>query len=400
MSVRRAIDLRRNNSAAILRLLLNEGPLARVDVASKLGLSTGAVTRITAEMADHGLLTELEPIASSDAGRRPVPVDLNADAFAVAGVHIGLEFVTSGLVNLRGDMIGEPHVTEHGRLDARDAITAARAASDALARNLGANTTLLGTGVISGGFATKDWRVMAEDAAFGWEGEDVTALAATLGPQHCVIDNAYRAHSRAEMLFGAARTANNFIEFFIGNLIGAAVVIDGSFYSGAGRAPHIAHLPIAMESEVDCWCGRVGCLSSVAGREATVAMARRQGLDASSLGDIARAGRSGNVVAQEVLSRRIEAIGEAVAILMDLYDPEIVVLTGSIRTFGDHVAQIRSVVRSRINTGVDKRKVVVPTSLGDSAVANVVAAATARLAEVYLDPLDAAELRVRDGAPA
>jgi predicted NBD/HSP70 family sugar kinase len=406
MSARRAIDLRRNNSAAILRLLLDEGPLPRVDIAAKLSLSTGAVTRITAEMAEHRLLVELEPIASSDAGRRPVPVDINADAFAIAGVHIGLELTTSGLVNLRGRMIGEPHVVEHGLLDARGAIDAASVASQQLAESIEGATVLLGTGVISGGFATQDWQVMADDAVFGWQGDNMTELAEAHGPPNCVIDNAYRAHSRAEMWFGAARNSTNFIEFFVGNLIGAAVVINGEFYAGEGRAPNIAHLPVSQQSEIDCSCGRAGCLASVAGRDATVARARRAGLDATTISEVATAALQGSAVAREVILHRIRAIGEAIAILMDIYDPEKVVLAGSIRLFDDHVSQIRSVVFADDAIGsvdmgktldrFDPLQAVVPTTLGDSATANIVAAATARLSEIYRDPLDAVAMFASD----
>lgn len=398
MSARRAIDLRRNNSATILRLLLDEGPLPRVELASRLSLSTGALTRITAEMSEHGLIRELDPIASSEAGRRPVPVDVRAEGFAVVGVHIGLELTTSGVVDLRGRPLGEPQVAEHGPLDARGAIRAAFEASRTLTDQMSDDVLLIGTGMISGGFVSQDWQVMADATALGWKGENVGELARELNLSDFVIDNAYRAHSRAEMWFGAARNVRDFIEFFSGNLIGAAVVVGGEFYSGRGRAPYVAHLPVRGRSEIECWCGRKGCLASVAGREATVARAQRAGLEVASVGDIARLARNGDNRAGEILRRRIDSIGEAISILIDVYDPDKVVLAGSISSDKD-VDRIRTAVSAHSDSRVDPDDVVVPTALGDSATANVVAAATARLAEFYTNPLDSV-LALRSRRPS
>jgi predicted NBD/HSP70 family sugar kinase len=396
MNARRAIDLRRNNSAGVLRMLLDEGPLPRVDLAAKLSLSTGALTRITAEMATHGIVKELEPVASSEAGRRPVPIDINAEAFVTIGVHIGLELTTYGLVDLRGRLIGDPQVAEHGPIDAKGAISATARASRILTDQVGNDAVVIGTGVISGGFVAQDWQVMADDAEFGWKGENLTDLAHAFGPANCVIDNAYRAHSRAEMWFGAARTVDNFIEFFIGNLIGAAIVVNGEFYSGRARAPYITHLPMSGKSEVDCWCSNKSCLASVAGRKATVARAQRFGLRVSTITEVANAARAGNAVARRIMRHRIDSIGQAISILMDVYDPEAVVLAGSFRVLDD-VDRIRSVVESRSGSGSDSGRVVVPTELGDSATANVVAAATARLADFYQDPVDStSRLRSRE----
>ena len=385
---RRATDIRRNNASGVLRLLLEEGPLPRVTLASELGLTTGAVTRITAEMVDHGLIRELEPIATHEAGRRRIPVDIDAAAFLVAGVHIGLELTTFGLVDLRGRVVEGPHVREHGPIDAPGAIVAAKEATDTLRAKAGSDARLLGAGVISGGFVTQDWQAMADHTSLGWKRENLTQLARDLGPEDCVIDNAYRAHSRAEMWFGAARDSTNFIEVFVGNLMGAAVVVDGNFYSGRdARAPDMAHFPVPGRSEIPCACGRKACLTSVAGRDALVARARRSGLAVRTNGELATLARSGNGVARRVMRHRVTSLGEAIAILIQAYAPEKVVLAGAIRTLDDDIDRIRSVVARRTVEGSDSADTIVPTALGDAETANVVAAATTRLADFYSNPL-------------
>lgn len=385
---RRAADIRQINASSVLRLLLDEGPLARVDLASRLALTTGALTRITAEMASRGLIVELDPVATSDAGRRRVPVDIDAAAFMAAGVHIGLELTTYGLVDLRGRLVGEPHTRRHGAIDVEGAIKEATAVTRSLINDSPDGSRVIGAGVISGGFVTRDWQVVADHSSLGWRGESLEGLAREMGPFSAFVDNAYRAHSKAETLFGAARGVKNFIEVFIGSLTGAALVIDSNVYSGRdARAPDIAHLPVAARSELPCECGRRGCLTSVAGREALAARARRRGLDVDSLADVTALARSGDKTARRLLRSRIEWLGEAVAILVDVFSPEKVVLAGAIRTLDNDVDLIRSIVDARAARPIDVHAMVVPTALGDATTANIVAAATPCLVDFYENAL-------------
>ncbi len=397
---RRATDIRRNNSAAVLRLLLDVGPLPRVDLASRLSLTTGAVTRITAEMAEHGLLKELEPLATSDVGRRRIPVDINADAFLVAGVHVGLELITYGLVDLRGRLVGEVHTKTHGPIDAAGAIAAAAEANRELAAMCPPGARVVGSGVISGGFVMGDWSVIADHSALGWRHEDLTSLADELGPSHTVIDNAYRAHSRAEMWFGAARDAKDFIGVFFGSLTGAAIVIDGEFYAGRdGRAPDIAHLAVASRSETPCDCSRTGCLTSVAGNDAILSRGRKAGLNVNTSAEITALARSGDAAARRILRQRVRYLGEAVAILVAVLAPEKVVLSGAIHALDNEVEIVQSVVATRTAPGEAPVDLVVPTALGEPAAANVVAAATAYLATFYENALAHVEPPTLQPAP-
>src|SRR5690606_3112457 len=115
----------------------------------------------------------------------------------------------------------------------------------------------------------------------------------------------------------------NFIEVFVGSLLGAALVLNGDIYSGRdARAPDIAHLPVAARSAIPCTCGRRGCLTSVAGREALVARARRSGLDADTPAAITALARSGDKAARRLLRSRIESLGEVVSILVDVFAPD------------------------------------------------------------------------------
>ncbi len=163
-------------------------------------------------------------------------------------------------------------------------------------------------------------------------------------------------------------------------------------------APNIAHLPVARRSEIPCTCGRTGCLTSVAGRKALTARAVRAGLDVTTAADITELAKAGNPKAKRILRYRIEALGEALVILMDVFSPDKIVLAGAIGTIENDLELFRAIVATRLPQAVDVENIVVPTSLGDATTANIVAAATPSLADFYDDALT--RCAAPDGQPA
>jgi DNA-binding transcriptional ArsR family regulator len=83
--------MRRRNVSAVLRALLAHGPIARSEIARLTSLSGGTVTKLVSPLLASGLLREqAAPTAGGQLGRPRVPVDLDAQARAVVGLHIGL----------------------------------------------------------------------------------------------------------------------------------------------------------------------------------------------------------------------------------------------------------------------------------------------------------------------
>lgn len=384
---RNGSDLRRDNAASVLGRLLWEGPLPRIDLSVALGLTTGALTRITAELAERGLIEELDPVASSEAGRRRVPLDVRASDFVAAGVHVGLDLTTYGLVDLRGRLVGEPKTLDHGPLSPAGAVAQARRARDLLLGDVPPHARFIGTGFVSGGFEIRREGAFAISDVLGWEGEYLAPLLEGMGEVE--IDNSYRALSRAEMWFGATRDASNFIQIFLGNLVGASIVVDRQTYDGAGARPgQIAHFPVTGPALRACRCGRNRCFTSVAGLDAILEGARAAGLGADvTWSEIVRRSNADDAVAQRFHHQRLTALGEVIALLIDLFAPERVVLSGAIPTGGSGLEVVRASVKQFTTTGSDTGTVVTPTALGNGFAANVISAATARLETFYRDPL-------------
>lgn len=380
-------DIRRHNVSALLRTLLQRGPTPRIHLAELLSLSSGATTRITAELTRAGLVRELPGLPTGDAGRRRVPLDLSADAFHVVGVHVGLMRTTVGLVDLRGELIGETVRIEHGdRLDPDTVVT--QAADVATALTAGSSARIIGTGFCTGGQVDPAHGIVRAQDVLGWSDVDVAALASGRFPGSLLrVESMQRALARAEMWFGAANEVRDFVHLFVGNVIGAAIVIGRELYHGrAEGAGEISHLPLSRVAAAPCECGRAGCLMSVVGDRAVVGRGVREGVlaEGQTLHDLATMAAAGNGVADYLLRDRARALGEAVAVVLDLLAPEQVILFGTPLLIPGHLTEIRTEAARWARRDIDAEHDVVASTLDDNA--PVISAATSVLDRFYADP--------------
>lgn len=381
-----SLDVRRHNVSALLRTLLQRGPTPRIHLAELLSLSSGATTRITADLARAGLVRELPGLPTGDAGRRRVPLDLSADAFHVVGIHVGLNRTTVGLVDLRGRLVGESVKIEHDdRLD--PAIVIGEAADAATALTAGDSARIIGTGFCTGGRVDPAHGIVRSQDVLGWSDVDVPTLAKGRFPGLLRVESMQRALARAEMWFGAALEVRDFVHLFVGNVIGAAIVIGRELYHGRDEgAGEIAHLPLSRVAATPCECGRAGCLMSVVGDRAVVGRGIREGLltEGQTLHDLTGMAVAGNGIADYLLRDRARALGEAVAVVLDLLAPDQVILFGTPLLVPDHLAEIRAEAQRWTRRGVDTERDIVPSTLDDNA--PVISAATSVLDRFYADP--------------
>jgi len=184
-------------------------------------------------------------------------------------------------------------------------------------------------------------------------------LAAQVGcPIHLLND--VRAATLGELMFGCGRQAGTMAFFAIGTGIGGGVVVDGKLRLGPlGAAGELGH-QIILPDGPRCGCGNRGCLEAVAGGRAiarkagdAVRSGRRTQLSAIPVEqitarDVAAAARLGDLVAQQVLTEAGAYLGIAVASLVNLFNPSMVVVGGGVSQVGDLLLEpIRRAVRER-----------------------------------------------------
>lgn len=384
-------------AAAVLRAILDHGPVARSTVARLTGLSPAAVTGHSTQFVARGLVAErAQTPGPRGLGRPHIPLEIDTSRYLVAGAHIAVAHSTLALMDLRGRIVAsdrEPHLDR----DPGQVLGGLAARLPPMVRAHAGGRTVLGLGLATGQWVDPDAGVIVDHPRLGWR--DVAArevlTAATGLPVH--VDSHSRALARAEQLFGAVATRGSVVLLFVGNVVDAAFATSGGVHRGPrSAAGSVAHLPVGPDTASDttagippaepCTCGTPGCLQSEASEPALVRQAAARGLhvaDFRALLDLALAGEPRAVA---LFRRRASLVGRAVALLLDMFDPEVVVV---VEPGAGRLPECLQVLRAEVGTRSwvcdDPERAVVPSSFTGSVLA--VAGAAVALGALYADPL-------------
>ncbi|GAA4532791.1 ROK family transcriptional regulator [Nonomuraea ferruginea] len=320
---------------AILALLGTVGPLSRSEIARELDVSPATVTQLTRELMGHGMVEELD-LKPSRGGRPAQRLGLVGGAGHALGVKVTADHLVLVDVRLDGEVLGSwVRPFDPGAADAPGDL------ADAIESVLSAITDgppLLGVGVgVPGG--VDDQGVGTVNApTLGWQAMPVGERLRRRLNLPVLVENDVNALAAAQRLYGRGRTHRDFLVLTIGRGVGAAIVADGRVYRGArGGAGEFGHLCVDPRGPA-CGCGARGCLEAFVGSAGLLAAARARSGDApvpdgvaDPLGAVAALGRAavgGDPVACEVFAEAGEILGRATAGLVNVVDPEVVVVLG------------------------------------------------------------------------
>lgn len=210
------------------------------------------------------------------------------------------------------------------------------------------------------------------------------------------LENDANAAALAEHRFGAGRRTKHMIYVTASTGIGGGFILNGELYNGAtGGAGEIGHMTILPQGP-HCGCGNRGCLEALASGRAIAREARERvkcGVptliadlaegdpDRISAKLVAQADAQGDIEAQEILDEAMTYLGVGMANLVNLFNPELIVIGGGLTKMGERLFDpVRRIVDRRAFRTAAQVVKVVPAQLGDD-VAVLGAAAVAMLSE-------------------
>ncbi|MDY6870196.1 MAG: ROK family protein [Actinomycetota bacterium] len=306
------------------------GPIARDAIARVTGMSIATVNRQVSALLDAAILRERCDLAVSGAVGRPrVPVEVNHEPFLTLGIHIGAKttsIVATDLVGRTLDVVETP--TPRGPQDAALAVLSASARTYLSRWH---RRRPLWVGVAAGGVVDGITGHL-DHPRLGWSHAPVgPVLAESLGLPVSVASHV-DAMAGAELLLGArgptVAPSPTSLYVYARETVGYALSIDGRVHSPASGPGTIAALPARSEL-----LGGSGKLESTVSDEAVLTAARGQRIIApggptSTMAAVLRAARQGNDAAQALLAERARVLGEAVALLRDMLNPDDLVVGG------------------------------------------------------------------------
>ena len=379
-----------DTAATVLRAVLDHGPIARSSVARVTRLSAATVSGVVTSLLDGGLVREAPEAAGPPGiGRPHVPLDIDAGTVGVVGVHIAVPRTTVALLDLRGRVIAQ-HREPHGRRDPASVLAALVAGVAAVRRDHGAQRRIIGLGLATGGWVDATSGTVVQHPVLGWRDVAVGAALAEGTGLPVQVDSNSRALLRAEQLFGdvAVRARRSAVHLFVGNVVDVAFAAGGVVHQGPrSAAGAVAHLPVEGCAEL-CSCGRVGCLQAAVSERGLVRRAVAAGVidrpDIAALVDAARGGHAG---ALAMLQERAGLVGRAAGLLLDLFDPEVLVVAeAGANRVPACLTTLRAEAASWSTTGADMATAVHRSSFPDTVLA--VAGGAVALDRVYAAPPD------------
>jgi predicted NBD/HSP70 family sugar kinase len=330
-------DVRRRNGSAVLSRLYFGGPLSRQDLAQQTGLSAATVSNVTAALVEEGLVVEAG-LLESDGGRPRVLLRVNPEYGYVVGIDVGETGVKVELFDLTiGRLVTVERPLHVARPDPQSVVDLL---ADGLAEVIATagvdESKVIGIGVGLPGTVQRGPTAIVHAQVIGWDAVPVEEMVRAAGVRRPLFfDNGAKTQGQAELWFGAGRGHRNAIVALVGSGVGAAVITNGSTYQGAtSSAGEWGHTTIVYGGR-ECRCGARGCLEAYVGAEAVLDRYRharrgRTPADEDERSGIAAlvAAAGSSPVAAKVLDETAGYLGAGIANLVNLFNPELIVLGG------------------------------------------------------------------------
>ena len=366
------------NRFEVMRVAIARSPVSRQRIAAETGLSIATVATVVGELLAAGLLREVGFEGSAGRPRALMAVDHDGGVLLgvdVAETYVRVDLFDAALTFLDG--VEEPLGPEENRPEqvVGHIVSGVQAvlgrAGVPVGRVLGAGITVPGQVDHRGGVSV---------FAPNWDWHDIPLselLAERLGvPAH--LDNPLRAAIVAELWFGAGRRREDVLVLNLGTGVGAGLAFRGTLYRGAtNSAGEWGHTTLVLDGR-PCHCGGRGCVETYVGAPGIAQHLRELDSDSPMLhaGDqtatidaLAHGIEAGDPIAQKVVAETARYLGAAVANLINLLNPEAIVLSSWVadRLGEPLLAEVRAVVaRHALGRPFVATEIVRSTLPGDS----------------------------------
>jgi glucokinase len=375
-----AIDanvMRRLNGARILDTVRRYGPISRAGLARRSRLSPPTVSALVEDLKERRGLLRQVGMGESSGGRRPMMLEFNADYGYVAGVDLGSTTTRFALADLQGRMIYRHQQKTPSA--SREAVI--EEVFDGIRRLFPGSglppKRLFAIGIGAPGMTdVEQGRVISAVNLKNWTDVPLRALLQDRFGVPVVVDNDVNMAALGEHWAGCARRHPNFVFIALGAGVGAGIVIDGRLHRGSHwYAGEISHMHLDFRR----WAvefGEQGFLERHAGAAAIARMgqrveaarrnggARAGGREAMEPARLFEAARAGDRAAARVVQQVAVYLGMAVANIVSVLDPALVVFGGGISLAGNELLDPVKRVVARLAPNCPDLRL---TALGDEA---------------------------------
>lgn len=333
----------------IILALATEGDCTIADLSRILSVSNPTITKLVGELIQEGYVRDLGKIETGG-GRRPCAFGLVSDSGYFLGVTIQGNTLCFGVIDLNKNTITvQKDVPFTYDTNTQFVENLAERIGEFIASLGSARAKILGMGI------TVKGRVdAASGVIYNTMNADGFPLARIITEKtgiETIVENDTRAMTYAEYLSGGSGGVQNALFINVGRGIGVGIIVRGKLYYGkSGFSGEFGHIPF-FDNEKICQCGKKGCLETEAsGMALETVFAERMREGASSIlsdkfnagetvtmNDIIEAAKNDDVLSIDLITGIGEKLGRGISVLINLFNPELVVIGGPISEVGDYL---------------------------------------------------------------
>lgn len=378
--------MRESNRLLVLRLIREEGPISRTEIAKRTGLSPTTVSVFIDALVQEKLVHEIGYLspATGGAGRRPILLDIRPDGRYVVAVDLGVSNTSVVLYDLSYRVRARRTApTPHDR-GADGAMELIFSFIDAVLEEAGvARDRVAGVGLGVPGLVDSARGISRFSHNLGWRDVPFKALLEARLGVPVFLENVIRMTTLAEKWLGAGKEVSDLICIGVGSGLGAGIVTGGKLYRGPCQgAGEIGHT-VVVSGGPRCRCGNRGCLEALVSgpgivRRTRELMAQGEATRLSELPperlarftakEVAEAAHAGDELARRVWQEAGTYLGLGIANMINLFDIPFVILGGGIAQAGELLFDpvVRTVREHAYSVAPDHVKIV-PRALGPEA---------------------------------
>lgn len=365
----------------IITHYIYNGSSTITDLSKELDLSIPTVTKFISEMCEDGYINDYGKLETSG-GRHPSLYGLNPESGYFIGVDIKKFAVNIGLINFKGDMMELKMNIPYKFENTPEAMEELCTLISSFIKKTKVNTEkILNININISGRVNPESGYSFSLFNFS-ECPLAEVLTEKIGYQVC-IDNDTRAMTYGEYLQGCVKGEKNIIFVNVSWGLGIGIIIDGKIYTGkSGFSGEFGHINV-FDNEILCHCGKKGCLETEASGSAIyrILQERIKNGECSilsnrtnnqelplTLDEIISAVNKEDLLCIEIVEEIGQKLGKQIAGLINIFNPELVIIGGTLSLTDDYIAQpIKTAIRKYSLNLVNQDSVITVSKLKDKA---------------------------------
>ena len=343
------------NKSLLLEVIDRRYNVSRAEIARETGLSPTTVSALIEELKQNELVKELgqKPIQR---GRRPVVYQINYESHFIVAADLGSNILTILITDLKLNVIHESQIPI-GDQTGQDLVRVLYQSIKNVISTSGIEPSkIIGVGVASPGLVDNVTGTVVKSVNLQWETIPLKGILEHELGFPVFVENMNHAAAVGEYKRGLNQEARRFLYLNIGRGVGASVILNGEVMRGSGvSAGELGHFIMDRYGE-KCTCGARGCLETLVSMRAILEKTRRLAkqfpdsllntmvngdLDKITLETLIQAARQNDLQATNLLVEIAEWIGLAVAGMINIFNPDVIMLGGRVmKSAGDMLIKI------------------------------------------------------------